>query len=76
MGIKSHFISSHFSLRSCLDLNELFKSMFSDSEIAAKFIWSKTKCGYYINFDLAPYFQDRLVKKSKESQYYALQFDE
>ncbi|XP_065676426.1 uncharacterized protein LOC136092344 [Hydra vulgaris] len=49
-------VISHFFLRSCLNLNEIFKSMFSDSTIASKFALSKTKCGYLINFGLAPYY--------------------
>ena len=30
--------------------------MFNDNLIAQKFSMSKTKCGYYINFGLAPYY--------------------
>ena len=50
--------------------------MFCDSEIAAKFSLSKTKCGYYINYGLAPYFKDKLVKEVKNSPYFTVQFDE
>ena len=38
--------SSHYSLRSCLGLNERFRSMFTDSEIVNSFQLSKTKCCY------------------------------
>ena len=48
-------VSSSFSLRSCLNLNALFKEMFSDSEIAENFKLSKTKCGYYLTYGIAPY---------------------
>ena len=34
---------SHFSYISYLDLNDLFKRMFSDSEVSAQFSLSKTK---------------------------------
>ena len=54
--------SSHFSLRSCLGFKELFRTMFTDSEIIKSFQLSKTKCGYIINFGLAPYFKDLLLK--------------
>ena len=43
---------------SCLGLKELFEAMFSNSEIVKSFKLSKTKCGYFINFGLAPYFKD------------------
>ena len=58
-------ISSHYSLRSCLGLKELFEVVFFDSEIAKLFKLSKTKCSYFINFELAPYFKDLLVKEVK-----------
>ena len=58
-------ISSRYSLRSCLGLKELFEVVFFDSEIAKLFKLSKTKCSYFINFELAPYFKDLLVKEVK-----------
>ena len=58
--------SSHYSLRLYLGLNELFRSMFTDSEIVNSFRRRKTKCGYIINFGLAPYFKDLLFKEIKE----------
>ena len=39
-------VTSHCSLRSCLDIKNLFSSMFPDSQIASQFSMSKTKCGY------------------------------
>ncbi|XP_065677145.1 uncharacterized protein LOC136092602 [Hydra vulgaris] len=56
-------VMSHFSLRSCLNLNEIFKFMFSDSKIASKFALGKTKCGYLINFGLVPYYRDQLISE-------------
>jgi hypothetical protein len=67
---------SHYSLRSCLGLNNLFKSMFTDSEIAKCFQLSKTKCGYLINYGLAPHFKELLLQKVNGSQFFALSFDE
>ena len=37
-------VQSHFSFRSCIDLNKLFYNMFFDSEIAQKLQLGKTKC--------------------------------
>lgn len=69
-------VLSHFSLRSNLDIKELFCCMFPDSEIAKRVSMSKTKCAYFINFGLAPYYKQRLVNSVKESPFYALLFDE
>ena len=41
-------VKNHFSLRSCLGLNDLFKKMFPDSEIVKPFKLSKT--GYLISY--------------------------
>ena len=68
--------SSHFSLRSCLGLNELFRSMFTDSKIVKPFQLNKTKCGYIMNFGLAPYFKDFLLKEIKASDCFRVSFDE
>ena len=68
--------SSHFSPRSCLALNKLFRSMFTDSEIVKPFQLSKTKCGYIMNFGLAPFFKDLLLKEIKASDCFGVLFDE
>ena len=39
-------VMSSASFRSCLQLNDLFRTMFSDSSIASAFQLSKTKCSY------------------------------
>ena len=44
---------SHFSYRSGLNLNELFRKMFPDSQVAKSFQLSKIKCSYYVAFGLA-----------------------
>ena len=70
-------VINHYSLRSCLGLlNELFRSMFNDSEVAKSFSLSKTKCMYYMNYGLGPYFKEELVKTVKASPYFSLSFDE
>ena len=50
--------------------------MFSDSEIAKSFKLSKTKCSYFINLGLAPYFKDLLVKEIKAANIFVVSFDE
>ena len=50
--------------------------MFIDSEIAKSFQLSKTKCGYLINYGLAPYFKDVLLKSINSSEFFVLSYDE
>ena len=69
-------VSSSFSLRSCLNLNELFKKMFADSTIAQSFQLSKTKCGYYINYGIAPFLKSKIENAIKMSPFFTLMFDE
>ena len=58
-------IDFNFPLRSCLYLNDLFQVMLLNSEIAQNFQLSKTKCGHYINFDVAPYVR-KILKETME----------
>ena len=48
-------VKSNHSFRSCDSLNELFESMFADSQIAQQFRLSKDKCSYMIKFGLGPF---------------------
>ena len=57
-------------------MKEFFEAMFSGNEIAKSFKLSKTKCGYFINFGLAPYFKDLLVKEIKAANIFVVSFDE
>ena len=50
--------------------------MFSDSDIAKKISIGKTKCGYYINFGIAPYFKELLLEELKSSKYIVVSYDE
>ena len=50
--------------------------MFSDSKIAESFKLGKTKCGYFINYGLAPFFKTNLIKSVKDSSFFAASFDE
>ena len=69
-------VDSNFSMRSCLDLNDLFRVMFPDSTIAKNFQLSKAKCGYYINFVVAPYVRKLLKGTINNSPFLAILFDE
>ena len=42
-------VLSHFSFRSCIEVNKLFQVMFPDRDIASQFALGKTKCCYTIN---------------------------
>ena len=64
------------SLNSCRNISELFKRMFSESQIAQQFHIGKTKAMYVVAFGLAPYFFDRLLKHLKECQTFVICFDE
>ena len=69
-------VTSHFSLRSCLDIKDLFSSMFPHSQIASQFSMSETKCGYLINYGLAPYYKEKLLKEIKKSPFFTVLFEE
>ena len=69
-------VLSHFSLRSCLELNNLFKCIFPDSQIASKFSLSKTECSYIINFGFSPYFIELLLSQIKASSFFVIFYDE
>ena len=69
-------VKSHFPLRSCIDLNELFRSMFPDSGIASKFQLDKTKCSYLINYGIGPYYKDILLKSINTSPFFSISFGE
>ena len=49
-------VTMHAFFRSCLNLNELFSTMFPDSDIATNFKMSKTKAAYLINYGIADQF--------------------
>ena len=50
--------------------------MFSDSSIAKAFTMGRTKCSYFINFGMAPYFKEILQQKIKATPFFALSYDE
>ena len=48
-------------------IEQALRNMFTVSEIVKSFQLNKTKCGYIMNFGLAPYFKDLLLKEVKAS---------
>ena len=68
-------VKNHFSLGSCLGLNDLCKSMFPKSEITKTSKLSKTKCEYLINYGLAPFFKNVLLKSMNASPYFVISYD-
>ena len=69
-------VSSSFSLRSCLNLNALFKELFLDSKISENFKLSKTKCGYYLTYGIAPYVKSNITKSILKAPCFTIMFDE
>ena len=68
--------SSHYSYKSCEDINFLAQQMFPDSDIAKKFTCGEKKASYLTCFGIAPYFKSLLKEKVKSSDGYVLLFDE
>ena len=64
--------SSHYSYKSCQDINVLARQMFSDSEIAKKFTCGEKKASYFTCFAIAPYFKSLLKEKVKYSDGYVM----
>ena len=69
-------VTSHFPCCSCINLNSLPTSMFPDSQIAKSVQMSKTKCSYYIMYNLAPYYKEEPIQKIKLSPNYSILFNE
>ena len=69
-------VVSSYSFRPCDGLADLFRSMFPDSTIDEKFCLQKDKCAYSINYGIAPHFRSILMNNVKDSEFYAILFDE
>ena len=50
--------------------------MFSDGKIAENFKLSKTKCGYYLTYGIAPYLKSNITKSILKAPYFTIMFDE
>ena len=69
-------ISNNYSQNSCQDKSELFAAMFKDSKIAQSFLCRSTKCGYVVNFWLAPFFKSLWAEALNDELHYACCLDE
>ena len=69
-------LTSHYSFKSCKDINQLFSKMFPDSQIAQSFSCGATKCAYLTCFGLYPYFHELLIEKIRAVKNYTVSFDE
>ena len=58
-------ISSHCSYSSNENIEKIFRVMFSDSQIAAKFTYGSRKTSYICVFGLAEHFKEMLMKSVK-----------
>ena len=54
----------------------LFAAMFPDSDIAAKFKMQKDRFIYLIDYAIAPYIHNQLVRLINKSTYFSISFDE
>ena len=57
-------------------MHDLFRCMFSDSEITNKFSMRSTKLAYAITFGLAPYFKSLLLTSLRNCSVFVVCFDE
>ena len=62
--------------RSNSNKGPLFKAMFPDSDIAARFTLGRSKYHYVMNFGIAEYIKDCLTDAIKASPYFSVSFDE
>ena len=69
-------VISHFSYRSCLDINKLFQNVFPDSSVANDFSkFFKTKCARTVHFGIAPYRKNELLQAANDSPFHSILFD-
>ena len=67
---------SSYSFGSCDGLADMFRNMVPDSTIAEKFCLQKDKCAHFINYGIEPHFCSILMDNIKDSEFYAISFDE
>ena len=54
-------VAGHLSYNSCINISEIFKIMFSRSDVARQFSLGKTKARYMILYGIAPYCKAELL---------------
>lgn len=69
-------VSSHYSYKSCTDIEKLFQKMFPDSSIAKSFSCGEKKCAYIVSHGLGPYFRKQLDDQISTLDSFVVLFDE
>ncbi|CAH3043936.1 unnamed protein product, partial [Porites lobata] len=69
-------VESHFSAHSNIGMNELFRKMFCDSQIAEGYSLSESKYRYVTTFGLGPHFAKKLLWDVQKSPAHTFLFDE
>ena len=69
-------VIAQFIFHSCIDITDLFISMFDEQEVLSKFSLNKTKCADIINYGIASCFKESLTQCIKQSSFYSPLFDE
>ena len=65
-----------WSINSAEKISDLFKVMFSDSQIASEFQMSRTKLSYLINFGIDQHLRQLLVDKINCCSFFTMSYDE
>ncbi|KAK7877584.1 hypothetical protein WMY93_031716 [Mugilogobius chulae] len=69
-------MTDHHSYTSNMDIGDVFKTMFPDSQIASTFTCGKDKTSYIVNFGLAPFITTKLTEQINKSPCFTIMFDE
>lgn len=69
-------LMTHKSMRSAGSDVQLFKKMFSDSQIAIKMELQRSKIAYSILYGIAPYYKNRLMESIASCDHFVIGFDE
>lgn len=69
-------VKKQASLRCYAEISNCIDLMFPDSMIAKKFQMQKDKMSYVVHYGLGPYFQEELANKIRNSDFFAISFDE
>ena len=69
-------ITSSYSINSCTHIEELFRTMFPDSEVAKKFQVGPNKVKYLTNYGIKLYVKSLLDESIKNSEFFIISFDE
>ena len=69
-------VEGHLSYNSCSNISEIFKIVFSCSDVTCQFSFRKTKACYMILYRIAPYCKAELLGQINSSPQFSLSFDE